>query len=360
MVSCEIRYNKQAGMTKERLKYLLDRFLENKATEEELKEYADWYEKTGAQGPDMLDTPITKEYTNHLYKRIIGDIDEKESHEKRTRRLVFMRWAVAASLVLIAGAFLIYNKSNVSKPESIAEAKAILPDSLRIKNTDFENIDNKNRRISLDDGSVVDLFPGSKLACEFSEGRRDLRLTGKGLFNVAKDSSRPFTVYSGHISTTALGTSFTVNAYPASNNIEVALYTGKVVVRQIKQTDQKKMDDVYLLPGHSLNYNIQTGLVTLKPLKTQTGDELSRRPAYGSRTGYEASFNQELLSNVLDEMAKEYGVPIKYNKEELSEMYFSGNIRKTDSLSRVLKRIALLHNLRINITAIGYSIKKDH
>ena len=347
-------------MTRERLKYLLDRFLENKATEEELKEYADWYKETVEKGPDMLQSHTAKEYKASLYNRIINDIDKKEKQEKNTGQIIFMRWAAAACLVLIAGAFLLYNNRQVSNPSSIAEVKTIQPDSLKNKKTNFENHNNKNRRISLEDGSIVELFPESKLVCEFSSNRRELHLTGKGFFNVAKDSSRLFTVYSGQITTTALGTTFTISAYHGSNDTEVSLHTGKVVIKQIRQNGVKNMKDVYLLPGHSLTYNLITGMATLKPLKVSAVNERGKTPAFGSRTGYEATFNQAPLADVLDAIEKEYKVPIQYNKKELSDMYFSGHILETDSLARVLKRIALLHSLRINATAKGYTIRKDH
>lgn len=350
-------------MTKERLKYLVNRFLNHQATEEELKEYADWYEKTGAQGPDMLqnnDSQTIKEYTAGLYNQIIHEINDKETREKRTRPVIFMRWMAAASLVLVAAAFYLYNNNrHVSKPKDIAETKTIRPDSLNRKRVVFENRDHKKKRISLHDSSVVELFPESRLVCEFSYNQRELQLTGKGFFKVAKDTSRPFTVYSGDIATTALGTSFMITAYTESDDIEVSLYTGKVVVKQMPQNGRKNMKDVYLLPGRSLTYNTLTGMATWKPLKRTAASERRKIAEYGSRTGYEAAFNQAPLTDVLDAMIKEYNVRIRYNRKELADMYFSGNILETDSLARVLKRVALLHNLRIHATAKGYTIRKD-
>lgn len=346
-------------MTKERLKYLLDRLLENQATEEELKEYADWYEATGANGPAMQDDHTTKEYTTSLYSRIAHAINENEQTKKRSKRIIFMRWAAAASVILIAGTFFFYNVSRESKPAGSAEVNAAQQRASTSRKVNFENNDQKNRKIKLEDGSVVELFPGSQLACEFKSNAREIHLTGRGFFKVARDSSKPFTVYSNDISTTALGTSFTISAYSGNNEVQVSLHTGKAVVKQI-QPGAEKMKDVYLVPGQSLLYNSVTGKTTLQSLNTPVAPSIHKHAASGSKTGYEATFNQAPLTAVLDAIEKGYAVPIEYNRSALSEIYFSGQILETDSLARVLKRIALLHNLRIISTTKGYRIRKDH
>ncbi len=65
----------------------------------------------------------------------------------------------------------------------------------------------------------------------FDNEKRELFLEGEALFEVEKDKTRPFIVYTGGLSTTALGTSFKITTGAAA--VRVQLLTGKVVVKAI-------------------------------------------------------------------------------------------------------------------------------
>src|SRR3546814_15029131 len=67
-------------------------------------------------------------------------------------------------------------------------------------------------RVPLRDGSAVTLNSNSEIDVDFDEGIRHVRLLrGEALFDVAKDSSRPFVVEADSTRVTAVGTSFTVH-----------------------------------------------------------------------------------------------------------------------------------------------------
>lgn len=69
------------------------------------------------------------------------------------------------------------------------------------------------RRIDLPDGSVATLGPESAIAIDFqSAARRIDLLAGMSFFEVAADRSRPFSVSSGELRATALGTAFDVSS----------------------------------------------------------------------------------------------------------------------------------------------------
>jgi ferric-dicitrate binding protein FerR (iron transport regulator) len=92
--------------------------------------------------------------------------------------------------------------------------------------------------IRLVDGSVVTLGPQSRLRydTEFRNGARDLYLDGEAYFTVSHQSSRPFTVYTPHSATRALGTAFLVKAYATDLGTEVVVADGKVALRQPRAT----------------------------------------------------------------------------------------------------------------------------
>lgn len=85
--------------------------------------------------------------------------------------------------------------------------------------------------LTLTDGSKVILNSGSRIyyVANFQTNKRELFLEGEAYFEVFKDPNRPFIVHSFTISTTALGTSFSINAYE-KDAVNIYLLTGKVAV----------------------------------------------------------------------------------------------------------------------------------
>jgi transmembrane sensor len=86
------------------------------------------------------------------------------------------------------------------------------------------------RRIAMPDGSIVNLNTASALYVRFSDDRRAVFLdAGEALFEVAKDSSRPFVVTAGNTSVQAIGTAFTVRREPDAQ-VSVVVSEGVVEV----------------------------------------------------------------------------------------------------------------------------------
>lgn len=91
------------------------------------------------------------------------------------------------------------------------------------------------RRIPLPDGSVATLGPESAIALDFGDtARRIDLLAGMSFFEVAADPRRPFSVLSGGLSATALGTAFDVSS--DAGILTVSVDHGLVDVRAPGQT----------------------------------------------------------------------------------------------------------------------------
>jgi transmembrane sensor len=85
-------------------------------------------------------------------------------------------------------------------------------------------------RIVLDDGSVVDLNTNSEIQVRLSGNKREVRLTrGEGRFQVAHDSTRPFTVSAAGAAVRAVGTAFTVRLRDSAQ-VDVLVSEGKVAI----------------------------------------------------------------------------------------------------------------------------------
>lgn len=139
--------------------------------------------------------------------------------------------AIAASLLVVAVSMVLLNPfsslngSDGTAPiDQLAQAE---PQSSPIYRTAI----GQRSTVNLPDGSVVELNTDSLIQVNFSEERRDLiLLRGEALFDVAKDSSRPFVVEADGKLVTAIGTTFSVRR--ADDEVRVTLIEGIVTVDQ--------------------------------------------------------------------------------------------------------------------------------
>ncbi len=87
----------------------------------------------------------------------------------------------------------------------------------------------EQRTIELEDGSMIELDPSSRVQVRLTGERRDLNLTaGEALFTVERDANRPFRVTSGDTVVRVLGTQFAVHRRSAS--VTVSVLEGRVEV----------------------------------------------------------------------------------------------------------------------------------
>ncbi|MDE0038676.1 MAG: FecR domain-containing protein [Gammaproteobacteria bacterium] len=89
----------------------------------------------------------------------------------------------------------------------------------------------EQRTIRLDDGSQIAMNTASRLAVDYNERVRAVRLErGEAHFDVADDPERPFSVDLGARSVTALGTAFNVRKTP--ERYEVAVFEGAIAFHE--------------------------------------------------------------------------------------------------------------------------------
>ena len=95
----------------------------------------------------------------------------------------------------------------------------------------------EQRRITLADGSHLDLAPGSRAVTHFTLAKRDVWLErGQAFFQVAHQLTRPFTVHANNLTVTAVGTEFDVRISPDATAVTVM--EGRIKV----SPDAEKMD----------------------------------------------------------------------------------------------------------------------
>lgn len=112
----------------------------------------------------------------------------------------------------------------------------------------YETALGEQRVIALDDGSTVKLNSRSKIRIRFTGDERTIVLVdGQALFQVAKDSQRPFVVRSDDVRVRAVGTEFDV--YRKAAGTTVTVVEGKVAVSGgTSDTDQDPLEQVLVTP----------------------------------------------------------------------------------------------------------------
>jgi transmembrane sensor len=81
----------------------------------------------------------------------------------------------------------------------------------------------EQRRVTLADGSHLDLAPDSRVSTRFTLARREVQLErGQAFFAVAHNAVRPFIVHVNSLTVTAVGTAFDVRMGPSSTVVTVS------------------------------------------------------------------------------------------------------------------------------------------
>ena len=164
--------------------------------------------------------------------------------------------------------------------------------------------------LKLPDGSIVNINSESKLRfpVQFSSHSREVYLEGEAFFQVAKDSTAPFTVHAGGKDITVLGTKFNVSAYNDDSKWITTLVEGKVMVTQQDRND-------ILHPSEQLTVHFK---------------------------GYR-------FEDIVKKLERWYDFKMIYRNEEIKDMTFRGTIDKHQPLEQLLRYLEETTNIHFNI-----------
>ena len=218
-----------------------------------------------------------------------SDMKNNESMLHRDKKVFWLR--IAASVILIATFSIVFFVLKDKDQEVVQQ----------VKNVVKENPKGQKLTCMLPDGSKVILNAESKITFpeHFDKNFRKVELEGEAYFEVAKDERRPFTVETGHISTTALGTIFNVNAFPHGREVAVSLLEGKVKIVSEAVTSG---GEIFLEPGEKVSIDH----ATYQAHKTHF-DVLED---FGWKDGV-LVFNGDSFESVKAKLERWYGVSIK-------------------------------------------------
>jgi transmembrane sensor len=273
------------------------------------------------------------------------------------RRIGLSLVAAASVIVLaIAGYKLFFNEVKVEQQAVIVSLEKLEDNKLTLR----VNTTNQRIHLEMEDGSIVELSPKSSIAFNkpfVLNGKRDIYLKGEAYFKVAKNKTKPFTVYSETIATTALGTSFTIRSFKEENFIKVHLHTGKVVVKSAKEDKKWLAKNMFLLPDQILMYDKNTLLASINTLDN-SNNLIAVKEAANYKLPNWFMFSNQPMTQVFSQLEEMYGVDIKYNASDVSNMYVIAKFDKTDSINNILETIAKLNGLLVIKQGRTYTITR--
>jgi transmembrane sensor len=318
-----------SNIAENQLKELLSRYLDGTASELESKQVEEWYQSFCHENADdnFFSSPDEeKEEYGILLSKIHSQIQPQSiSNKTRLMPRVLARVAAIAVVLLIIVVSPFYHFRNTSTtPEVVRINTAVAgPGQMKL--------------IELADGTKIWLNSSSRLSYpeHFSDSIRAVTLLeGEAFFEVAHENKRPFIVFSKGVNTQVLGTSFNINAYKYSKNIQVTVNTGKVAV----SIGNDLID--YLTPNEQLKYQLLTGKILKGNVKNSKAPWLS-----GDIVLDQVDF--ESLKAILFD---NYKYVLKHKGGGITRLHFSATLKKSDEIANVMKLLSSINHTKYTVT----------
>ncbi len=200
------------------------------------------------------------------------------------------------------------------------------------KSTHTSYADAEIHTVDLPDGSRVYLNAGAKITypSSFNQGR-DVKLTGEAFFEVMSDPVHPFTVRSGKVVISVIGTSFNVKQSKHSPEVEVYVTSGKVKM-SVEETGQF----ITLEPG-------EMGHTQSENLNQKNQED----PNYISWKTKDFKFVDAELTEVLRELEESYHVSIHTDDVDLEDKKITTSYSE-QSIDAILETIGTAFGLNVS------------
>ncbi len=240
-----------------------------------------------------------EEPDNVVQLREDGPTAEHEQRAPETRSRVRI-WAVAVSgcVVAILGAWF----------------------ALGLRGDVIESKQAERRQVMLEDGTVVQLEPETRLRVKYEEQLRRVELEhGRALFRVAKNPQRPFVVSADETSVRAVGTAFGVES--GSRGVVVTVAEGKVAVADSPKA-RSSGAEIFLTAGQQVTVPDSGAVAPVRAVDT------TRALAWAQG---QLVFENDTLADVIQEFNRYNRVQLSITDAQLASRRVSGVFDATDS-----------------------------
>lgn len=232
---------------------------------------------------------------------------EKQLFARRNRRLLWMRVASAAAVVLLCMAsWLAYDAwrpAPMLMVSTLAETRTVvLPDQTKVTLNRYSTLSYPER---------------------FKEKRRKVHLQGEAYFEVAKDAKHPFIVKAEAVRVKVLGTHFNVEAYPGDAEVRTTLLEGSVAV-SLKGENQR----LVLAPNESAVYNKEKRTLVQEAAPGAKNEILWRKGII--------LFDQLPLHEIVRQLSNAFQTDIRIDDPQLQNYRMTGTFDTNEDLTQIL------------------------
>ncbi len=381
------------------IKSLLQKFVLNQCTPEEINEVIAYYKKNQLTDdfPTVEDVQnllnempkMDKQKADVIFNNILATSKEKESViEMPSRKSNYRKYiSIAASIVVLLGIGFFYKQNMADKPveqkfdfkssdivlqlengetqiisennsSQVKDAKGNIVGNQNGDKLVYDNSANpeklvyntikipygKKFRLQLSDGTFVHLNSGTtlKYPVKFIAGEnRQVFLDGEAFFDVAKDKKHPFIVNADELNVRVLGTHFNVSNYPEDPLTDVVLVEGSVGMYQSNQEFDAAKNTI-LKPGFKGSFNKENAKISTKAVITDI---------YTSWINGGLTFRNMSFKNIITKLERRYNVTIINKNEKLANEKFNASF-KEESIENVMSYFNEIHG-------INYTIKNN-
>ena len=299
---------------------ILYRYLKGDTTPQEDLQVAEWLEADPVANQKELDIVRFVFEGMELYG------NDARAGVLRTRGIVipwrkvwiFAMRAAAVLLLVFAGGYVAHQRTYEAISDRLTAVH--VPNGQRIE-------------ITLPDGSRVWLNSGARIEYPvvFKKNLRSVKLSGEALFDVSRDTRRPFVVETFACKVEVLGTRFNVNADERHDVFSTALMRGSVRVSSLADPQQQ----VVLKPHEKVQ--LSGGQLSLR-----TSDDPNE---YLWAEGL-ISVSGRSFADILHRFEHCYGVRFDVKLDRMPDIEAMGKIRISDGIEhalRILQRSCSFH-----------------
>lgn len=250
--------------------------------------------------------------------------------KRRSYRLTLLkRWGSIAAIVLLC---LLVGISyfNIPADKQMAQQEIHVPYG-------------KKQKVILPDGTKVILNAGSYLRYpqRFQKDVRNIEFRGEAYFEVTKNKDCPFIIQSQEYKVRVLGTTFNLNNYADSEELQLTLCSGKVLMNFGEE-------QLKLSPGEQLVVDKNNMSLGREPVNTQNYMLWMKNKLY---------FNHTPIQEVVRRLERVYNCSIKFDQNRVFNNRLSGT-HDNKSLEAVLKSIRLATGIKYRKENNSYVLYK--
>ena len=208
----------------------------------------------------------------------------------------------------------------VKESEDIDNAESLVYNEIKVPY-------GKKYELILSDGSHVWLNAGSQIKYPklFNDGSktRPVYLEGEAFFEVSKNASKPFIVYTTSMNVKVLGTKFDVSAYPEDAFVSTVLVEGSVNVFNPENSSINKN----IIPNQLAVLEKASDSIVISEVNTDN---------YTAWVQNKFLFEDEPFSEIAKRIERHYNVKIINNYDSLNSIRFFGEFHE-ESIDEIFK-----------------------